>query len=455
MLLSLSLWVGGRITGAIKSSIITEGTSGGSLQWVDLAVDETKQVHLIWVSSDSQPLSKGKVDNHLYYQSISGDSVVAEDRIDITGLRFRVDGLPSIACNSDGRVAITAYCFDRKLESRGTFLWIFRDHQGTSGEPIRLGQRLISPDRCGIADVAVGDNGVTIVAYETPSLVDSGGYGGRSIWYELFDSNGVPLLPATQARSGANDYHRAENPTIAVNSSGKFVIAWNAELLEDIGLHKAQVFARLFNADGAPASAEIVVSCEGFPETCMGDSSIFVAGPAGKFPSVVIDDRSEFAVAFRNSYCMECRNEFFVLRRFDAGGKSLEPMQRIGDLTECAAFPHPPCLASESTGRLVAVWSNNNVAGKESRWHNVFVQKYGSDGHRLGENRRLNLLPATLSSGCQWRMALDMTNSGFIAIATVCGAEQSEPMRVILQRASFDELAEAGSRDTKKPDDDR
>lgn len=418
----------------------TRDRTDSQIRWGDVAIDGSNRAHLIWVSPQPSKRRPGKSDHHLFYRVASLDHNLLSEVVDLTRDNYRIDGLPAIACNDSGRTAIVAYAFDHAGNVNGSYLWTIEPGMLAPEDPIRLGADDKVRGRCGLADVAVAEDGRIIVAYATPNLPDSSERQSTTVWYELLDPQGSQITPPTEVGSGRYRYSRAANPRIAVNAGGKFAIAWNASLDEHEDFFPEQVFVRIFDHEGAPASEEMLVSCEGAEGTCRGDTAIFRGGPAGKQPAVAISKDGVVAVAFRNTRFVECSNEYFVLRMFDKDGSPVYPLQKINDVTECGASSFPAALAFVSDGRLLAAWANNNVGGEGAQSCNAYYQLFDKTGQRLGSNERISASDSISNDGCDWRVACDINRNGHVAISTVCNFEGAAGRQLLIHFTTITSL---------------
>lgn len=96
--------------------------------------------------------------------------------------------------------------------------------------------------------VAVRPDGSFVVVWEGDEIVSGGGV--HDTYMRLYDANGNAItgeIIVNDDRSG----HEGE-PTIAMNDSGQFVVAWR--------LHPSQIYAQTFDADGNPISSNFLVN---------------------------------------------------------------------------------------------------------------------------------------------------------------------------------------------------
>lgn len=179
---------------------------------------------------------------------------------------------------------------DVDSDSDGNFVIVW-NHQGTLGGTQIVAQRFtntgtaiggtiqVNPPSASFAaskpTVAVAEDGSGFAVAWTSFL------GGPQVETRIFDANGSPVTGVFQVNTS---FLTAATPAeIATNNNGDFVVAWTGANDQRI----RQVFARTFNADGSPDSAEILVHT---PQAEIG-------------PSVVDMDRTgNFVVSWANQF---------------------------------------------------------------------------------------------------------------------------------------------------------
>jgi hypothetical protein len=266
--------------------------------------------------------------------------------------------------------------------------------------------------------MAIGMSGRSAIAWENNDID-----GSQSTYYEVRDEQNQKIDSTRRTATFEYYYRMASMNRLSMSPSGCFIIVWEAahtdpHWMHELGFYPLQPTARIFDALGNPLSNEIYVACEGFPETCSGDSSIYQGGHAsGKYPQVAMQNNGDFAVVYRRDASFDCTKEYYCLRRFYADGTPKGPNVKVNDMTECYAYTKPSRLMSDSIGNLLVVWNNNNVNGNYSQWANLYAQRFDSNGERVGVNYRLNDVPATYTTGVFVEyFGADMNENGLVAV---------------------------------------
>jgi len=163
-----------------------------------------------------------------------------------------------------------------------------------------------------------------------------------TITARLFDPNGVPRTEPFDVSTVA--ISSVTRPSIAMNSSGYFVVAWDGDpnrASED------DIHARLFDPNGTSRGEPFIVNS-------LGDG-------AQQWPRISINDANEFVIVWEHDTGdPNLATEIFV-RRFDPNGSPAgEPFQLN---THTLDKQRDPDVAMAGDGSFVAVWESNEQDG--------------------------------------------------------------------------------------------
>jgi hypothetical protein len=376
---------------------------------VDLCVDIYNRVHLVWAKV---PVSPSDGYFHLYYRCYDASGKPLTEKIDLTPAGCGV-AIPEIRSNRLGELVIAC-----GLKHIGTSellhsYWRF-DSLGQIPPRITFGL-----DQNPVSDtpqpgIAIGDSGQIIIALRNCVINNC-----DSAYYVIFDRNDQQLFATRAASSATFGLGVAMGCEVGVAPSGRFVISWSATVLGSWPFdenYNIQPFARVFDADGSPLTDEILVACEGYPQTCSGDPTYFWDGKAsGQYPDLAIQDNGDFVVAYDKDNDYDCATEYYFMRRFFADGTPKGPNIRISDKTCCGIFDPTVRIRSDSAGNLLSVFLVN-TGWEEDRW-DVFAQRFDSEGNRIGGNYRINDTPAEYPYGPIRFFGADVNNAGVVAVA--------------------------------------
>lgn len=187
-------------------------------------------------------------------------------------------------------------------------------------------------------------------------------------------------------------------PSIAMNASGDFVVAWQSDSQE--GGHGSGIFAQRYDAAGNPLGSEIHVNTE-----TLGDQL---------YPHVALDVAGDFVVTWTTDD-LNGSSKIFA-QRFSADGLAQGDEFSVNTTEGTAAnFSQ---VAMNAAGDFVITWVLN-VQGDNSP--DIFAQRYDASGVAQGDEFRVN----TFTLGLQGTPTIAMDASGDFVIAWTCHEQEN------------------------------
>jgi hypothetical protein len=188
------------------------------------------------------------------------------------------------------------------------------------------------------------------------------GYSTYGIFAQRYASTGAPNGAEFRVNSYTTGSQRY--PSVAADSTGNFVVAWQ----RNSGPSIDGIFAQRYNGSGAPVGGEFRVNS-------------YTTNP-GSFPCVATDPSGNLLVAWVG---VDGDNSGVFGQRFAGNGSPLGGEFRVNTFTtNIQVFP---AVASDSSGRFVVVWQSYTQDGSGS---GIFGQRYASTGAPLGGEFRVN-----------------------------------------------------------------
>jgi len=179
----------------------------------------------------------------------------------------------------------------------------------------------------------------------------------------VFDEAQTPLTGDLQVNTfttGTQEYTRA-----SMDGSGRFVVVWTSESQDGSSYG---IFARRFDRDGTPLSAEIPVN------TFTTDDQLnahVASDPAGNF------------VVTWSSYGQDGDGDTVVARRFDRTGAPVGGEFIVNTYT--TASQYADAVAVDGAGNFVIVWS-----GSGNGSYGIFARRYDASGNALGDQFKVS-----------------------------------------------------------------
>lgn len=346
---------------------------------------------------------------------------------------------PSVAMNDAGNFVVAWRSHVADGRGGGVYARCFRATGLPIGGEFKVNQVQIDVDNWAPA-VAMTTSGNVIVAWVVSQD------GNCDLVARIFNAEGQPLTEEFVV--GLSSSAAAQSmPSISMDSGGTFVIVWT-NWTGGSYVGKGHVAGRVFNLDGSAASDEFVVSDKAqacWPDVAMDDSGKFVVAwirmgdtynrpygdyimfrqfdvdgtPAGDAvritddlnsrwygPSIAVDKAGQFAVAwaigpFPYDICTQT---------FDAAGSPTAEPYIIN--THLAGNQGHPCIATNGQGEYLVVWDSQEQDGD---CYGIFAQRCLSDGVLKGPELALN----TFTSGRQWYPEVAMAPDGRYAVVWI------------------------------------
>jgi len=157
--------------------------------------------------------------------------------------------------------------------------------------------------------------------------------------------------------------NKQENPAIAMDAEGNFVVVWNSYLQDG---SSNGVFGRRFDPNCKPLSDEFQINT-----TTSGNQ---------KEPSVAMDAGGNFVVVWHGPGIVEEDKEDIFARRFDPNGQTLGSEFRVNTYTNEKQLY--PVVAMDNDGGFIIVWESMNIPeqGKKA----ICGRLYDSNGLNIG-----------------------------------------------------------------------
>lgn len=208
--------------------------------------------------------------------------------------------------------------------------------------------------------VAMDPNGNFVIAWAS-NQSDQG-----DIIFQQFDAAGVRQGPETQANNTANG--NQTNPTVAVDSSGNFVIAW-----QDSSSGTTDIRFRRFNSSG---------------NAFAGDTVANTSSGSQLNPGIAMQPNGQFVITWDGNGPSDSQGIFF--RRYNASGVAQDSTDVRANSTTGATAPS---IGISSSGDFAIAWTNNDTNGT-----GIFAQQFFSTGARSGAEFRVNTTTANNQS---------------------------------------------------------
>ena len=268
---------------------------------------------------------------------------------------------PAVAADSAGRFVVVWESYGQD----GAFGSIVARRFGGDGVPIG-GEFVVSSSTSEARYtpvVAADAAGGFVVVWVDGS--DDGSY--TDVRARRYASDGAPIGAEFQVNAYTEGYQ--STPAVAVGAADGFVVTWRSFDQDASGYG---VFARRFDASGAPAGDELLVNT-----TRTGSQNL---------PAVAADGAGNFLVAWQSDLAGGIG---IVARRLDptgvpVGGEIPVSEPAVGERLE-------PAVARGAAGSWVVVWTSD---GQDGSGTGVFGRRLDAEGAPLGAEFEVNVTTA-------------------------------------------------------------
>ena len=245
-----------------------------------------------------------------------------------------------------------------------------------------------------VTDIAVDGDGNFTVVWDNLSdglFIETDG-----IWARRYAANGTPRGPKFRVTARTDRTPRPESPSIAMTSSGNFVVVW---FDENFASTPSQVRFRRYDAAGVPLGAA------GTVDTGQNDL------PPGVPPQVAIDSSGNFVLVWAASEDNFNRIDSFA-QLFFANGTPRGSSFRINQATADGWFNWQPGVAIEPAGNFVVVWQQapNGVAPTTVRG-----RRFAANGSAVG--KEFAVIPSGSGPGDPFNAVVAMDGGGNFVVA--------------------------------------
>ena len=245
------------------------------------------------------------------------------------------DFLSSVASDRNGNFVVT---WTREVQpgDRDIFARRFRaDGTPDSGE-FRVNQ--FRNDNQTAPVVGMDANGNFVIAWAS----DGQDGDGTGIYAQRYEANGNRI--GTEFRVNTSTDFDQRDPAIAMDQNGRFVITWASQA--STNLSDIDIFARTFNASGAPIGSNFQVN------TSTDDRHDFPAASIASDGTIAITWESEDLDIFSSG------DRDVLARLFNSSGTPLSNEFQVNVATEGEQFN--PAIGMAPNGNYVVTWTDQN-----------------------------------------------------------------------------------------------
>jgi len=257
--------------------------------------------------------------------------------------------------------------------------------------------------------VAMDSSGNFVVAWRSAGQ-DGSGYG---VYAQRYNALGV--AQGSEFRVNTYTTDDQNHPSAAMDSSGNFVVAWQSAGQDGDG---DGVYAQRYNASGVTQGSEFRVN------------TYTTSGQAR--PSVAMDFSGNFVVAW-DSRDQDGSSYGVYAQRYNASGVAQGSEFLVNTYTTSPQLS--PSVAMDSSGNFVIAWQSY---GQDGSVYGVYAQRYNASGVAQGSEFVAN----TYTANSQSTASVAMDSSGNFVIAWQSDGQDGSGYGVYAQRYNASGVAQ-------------
>jgi nitrate reductase NapAB chaperone NapD len=257
-------------------------------------------------------------------------------------------GSHEVAADANGNFVVVWYSQGQDASGYGVFGQRYDSAGAALGSEFRVNSWTTDSQRA--PSVAAAADGAFVVVWESNRQDGS----ATGVFGQRYDSGGRPV--GREFRVNTTRDFRQEDPSVASDVSGNFVVVWTGSAPSASG----EVFGQRFDSAGERVGGEFRVNT--------------TTNSFQGFSSVASDASGNFVVVWE-SYYQEGDYLSIFGQRYDSAGGRQGGEFRVNSYTSGSQLS--PSVAADAGGDFVVVWMSG---GQDGSSYGIFGQRYDSSG---------------------------------------------------------------------------
>jgi uncharacterized repeat protein (TIGR01451 family) len=319
-----------------------------------VAMDADGDFVVVWLSSGQDSSGTG-----IYGQRYTASGVPQGSEFRVNTYTTDLQLNPSVAMDADGDFVVVWQSLDQDGSEYGVYGQRYSATGVVQGDEFRVNTYTTSIQR--FASVAMDADGDFVVVWESFGQEGS----NLGVYAQRYNASGIPQ--GNEFRANTNTTGNYSIPSVAMDASGNFVIAWGS-----YGQDGSEwgVYAKQYNASGVAQGPEFKVNT-------------YTIG-AQHYPSVAMDADGDFVIAW-SSDDQDGSSVGIYSQRYDISGTPQGSEFQVNTYTTNVQGLGRVRL--DADGDFVIVWHSTDQDGSSD---GVYAQKYYADGVAQGLEFRVN-----------------------------------------------------------------
>jgi hypothetical protein len=323
-------------------------------QWPSVAMDASGNFIIAWTSDGQDGDGYG-----IYAQryNSAGNTVGSEFRVNTYTENWQWG--PSVAIDANGNFIIAWQSYWQDSSYQGIYAQRYNSAGNTVGSEFRV-NTYTANDQTN-PSVAIDANGNFIIAWQS-NVQDGSGYG---IYAQRYDSAGNTV--GSEFRVNTYTTNDQTNPSVSMDASGNFVIAWISEGRDGDG---NGIYAQRYDGTGNPVGSEFQVNT-------------YTANNQG-LPYIAMNGGGKFVVAWQSDG-QDGDGYGIYAQRYNKAGKPMGPEFQVNVST--TNDQTNPSVAMDASGNFIIAWQSD---GQDEDGYGIYAHRYDSLGNPVGSEFQVN-----------------------------------------------------------------
>jgi hypothetical protein len=356
---------------ALGSEFLVNTTVADTQNQPAVATDASGNYVVVWTSRSQDGSGKG-----VYARLYHADGTPLSGEILVNTTTADDQDAPAVAMAPTGEFVIAWASKNQDGSGKGVYAQRFSAAGAKVGGEFLV--NVTTADNQEQPTVAMAAGGQFVIAWKSAKQDGS----SSGVYARRFDATGASLGGEFLVNSLSTDTQ--DQPAAAMNATGGFVITWKSNRTDGSG---AGVFARLYNAAGAPVGLQFQVNT--------------TASSNQDKPTVAMNVGGSFVIAWASMDQDGDRRGVYA-RRYNAAGTAISGEFLVNTIP--ADDQDRPTIAMSDSGTFAIAWASRNQDGDGKA---IWVRHYDASGTPLG-SAQVN----TTSVGNQDDPAIAMDASG-------------------------------------------
>ena len=381
--------------GAIGVETRVNQQTSGSQDSPRMAMDPHGNYVTVWES-----YGQDGDDNGIFARRYNAAGVPQGSEFQVNTYTTGSQGRPAVAIDSSDDFVVTWVSDGQDGSGLGIFARRFSSLGVAQGGEFQV--NTFTTNNQNKPSVGMDSAGDFIITWDDATQ-DGSNYG---IYARLYNSSGT-AQEANEFRVNTYTTNVQATPSVAMNATGSFVIAWDS-LGQDGS--ETGVFAQRFNSSAIPVGTEFQVNT--YTTLAQGDAT------------VGIDPAGDFVIAWQ-SYGQDGSNYGIFAQRYSSSGAKQGSEFRVNTYT--TSDQQFPSVAVDQAGDFVVAWEST---GQDGSGYGVYCQRYSSNGQADGGEFRVN----TTTTGQQNEQSVASDATGDFVVTWDSSGQDGSSSGVYSQR---------------------